>query len=120
MQVLGIVKAFWLGNEVELQGNDSTFSLGGLVGQAKRVGVKIARSMEMQESTVKLNFAVKAGMSVTGTFPQGVEGELQVECDTGQTFTWPDAFVMGTVDFGSSNGGQVTLVGGTPSETLAS
>ena len=87
MQVLGILKAFWQGNEVPLMGNDSTVSLGGLVGEAKPVGVKIARSMKMKESMIKLAFAVQAGMSVTGTFPQGVEGELQVECDTGQTFT---------------------------------
>jgi hypothetical protein len=60
-------------------------------------------------------------MSITGTFPSGVQQELQIQCDTGQSFTWPDAFRSDKIKLttGEDAEAEVTLNAGTPTELVA-
>jgi len=116
--LLGIIKAFWLGNEVPVKPG-SSFTLGGVSSKPQVVGTNVDFSNAMEASEVKLKVAVKSGVSITGTYARGVAGELQVQCDSGQTFTWENAFISGTIPIttGDSSEMEITFGGGTPLET---
>lgn len=114
---LGIVKAFWLGQAIPLlQG--SSLTLGGVSSKPRVVGTSVDSSNMMEPSEISLKVAVQTGMVVTTIFARGVKGELQVECDSSQTFVWDNAFVSGTIKIttGDSSEADVTFAGGAPLE----
>ena len=115
--LLGIIKAIWQGNSVPLKPG-STFNLGGVSAKPQVVGTQVDFSQSMEPSDIQLNVAVQAGMKITTLFPRGVAGELQIECDSGQTFVWDNAFVAGTIDItsGDNSEAKVKFAGGTPLE----
>lgn len=115
--LLGIVKAIWQGQNIPLKPG-SSFNLGGVSAKPQVVGTQVDFSRSMEPSDIQLNVAVQAGMQITSLFPRGVQGELQVECDSGQTFVWENAFVSGTIDIttGDNSEARVKFAGGTPLE----
>ena len=120
MAVVGIVKCFFLGTEIPLM-QGSTFDRGGLINDPKVVGVTVQRARKMKESSVSLKVALGNGMSMDTLFPRDVEGELQFETDTDQTYTINPAFVTESQKISDGGGGaDVTLGGGEATEVLAS
>lgn len=118
--LLGIITAVWKGQEIKIKPG-STFTLGGLSAKPQVVGTDIDFSNMMEASEVKLKVAIKQGFSITGTFVRGQFGELQIQCDSGQTFVWDSAFVSGTIPVTTGDGSEadVTFSGGTPNEQVA-
>lgn len=117
--LLGIIEAIWQGTPVPLKPG-STFNLGGVTSEPQVVGTDIDFSNSMKASEVNLKVAIEKGMSITGTFPAGAAGELQIQCDSGQIFTWENAFRSGTIDIttGDSSEANVKFAGGTPLEQV--
>ncbi len=71
-------------------------------------GRKVGRAGEYEASTVEATTAYERGQSVKALYTQE-EGELQVLCDTGQTFVWPDAFLTDNRELTGGEGGKVAL-----------
>ena len=117
--LLGIIEAIWQGTPLPLKPG-STFNLGGLSSKPQPVGQNIDFSNSMEPSDIKLKVAIQRGFSVTGTFPRGAPGELQIQCDSGQIFTWENAFVSGTINIttGDSSEAEVSFATGTPLEQV--
>lgn len=115
--LLGIIEAIWQGYNVPLKPG-STFELGGVSAKPQVVGKRVDYSQAMEPSNIDLNVAVEQGMKVSDRFPRGVAGELQIQCDSGQTFVWDNAFVAGTIQVstGDNSEAKVKFAGGTPTE----
>ena len=120
-QLLGIIEAVWNGQQIPLKPN-STFSLGGVTSKPQVYGSQVGFSNATEPSEAALNVAVEKGSSIYATFPAGVAGELQIICDTGQQYIWPDAFRSGRIEMSSGDNSEakVTFAGGTPTEVINS
>ncbi len=92
-QTLGIVDLIWLGTKIPIK--TATYKRGGLVNNAMVASRRVFNSQEFQADTVEATVPFKAGDSLA-QFAASQIGELQYVCDTGQTYTIPDAFVTGT------------------------
>jgi hypothetical protein len=116
--LFGVMESSWLGNDVPLKPG-STFTLGGMSSKPQVVGGTVDFSNAMEASEVKLKVPVQKGVPITTTYVRGVAGELQVRCDSGQTFTWENAFITGVIPVtsGDSSEMEITFGGGTPLET---
>lgn len=119
-QVLGLISLHWLGNEIDIKPG-GTLKLGGLVNKAVVYGQKVGNAQMMEASEVSCKAIVTAGMVVTTTFNVGQVGELQAQCDTGQTFVWESAFVEGAVTLTAGENSEVDVKwgAGAPMETTA-
>lgn len=115
--LLGIIEASWGGANIPLKPGN-TFELGGLVSNPQPVGTTVDFSNSMKPSMIALKVAVATGMRVTDLFPAGVGRELQIRCDSGQTFVWDNAFRQGTikVNDGDSSEAAVEFGAGAPLE----
>ena len=115
--LFGIIEASWGGADIPLKvGN--TFELGGVISNPQVVGKTVDFSNSMKPSMISLKVAVRAGMRVTDLFPSGIGQELQIRCDTGQTFVFDNAFRQGTIKVsdGDSSEATVEFGAGTPLE----
>src|SRR6185437_12166757 len=119
--MLGIIKASFLGVEIPLR-EGSTFDLGGVVNTAQVVGTRVVNSQKMVPSEAKLKVSLEQGTVITDLFPAGATGELQIRCDSGQTFVWENAFRTDklSVSSGENSNVDVTMAGGTPLELVQS
>ncbi len=117
MAVLGVIDLYWNGSIVKIE-KGATVKLGGMINEPVESTRDVDASQVFKASEVSATAVIPKGMSVTGTFGTA-EGELQVQCDTGQSFSWAKAFRTGTLDFTGDQGGKLKLTfnAGTPSET---
>lgn len=118
MQTLGIIDLYWGGQKIDIE-KGGTVKLGGVRNKPVIVGRKVMRAQEMLESEVDVTSVVEAGVSVLGLLGTS-EAEMQVKCDTGQTFVWDSAFIEGAPEFSGDEGGKlkIKLVGGEAQELL--
>jgi hypothetical protein len=117
--VVGIVKAFFLGEEIPLM-QGSTFDRGGVINTPVIVGITVKRARKMKETAVKLKVALENGASLDKYFPPDAEGEFQYECDTGQTYTMESAFVSESQTINDGGGGvDVSIAGGIATEVVS-
>jgi hypothetical protein len=116
MQTLGIVDLYWKGTYIDTKPG-GTVNLGGVVNKAVIIGRKVARAQAMAVSEIDFKTVLKAGQTIMDAFGTD-EGELQVKCDTGQTFVWDDAFRVDTLNITAGENGEVAVKfnGGTPVE----
>ncbi|MFG1466827.1 phage tail tube protein [Xanthobacter sp. DSM 24535] len=91
-QVLGIIDLLWRGKNIPIE-KGAKLRLGGIKNTAVTYGRKVGRAQEYQGSEVTAKTYLEAGQSYGSVYDEG-EGELQVVCDTGQTFVFPDAFLL--------------------------
>jgi hypothetical protein len=121
MAVLGIIKAFWLGSQIDIKPG-GTVKLGGLVNTPVVFGEQVEPARKMEASEVSVKAVVKDGLVVTDTFNVKQRGELQVQCDTGQTFVWDSAFINDAITITSGDNSEVDVkwACGTPLETTQS
>ena len=122
MQVLGIIEVFWGGKQVDIKPGGSV-KIGGMVNSPVIYGGNVGRAQKMEQSEVNVKAIVEQGMTITDLFGSGAtqEKQLQVLCDTGQSFVWADAFISGPLDITAGDNSEIDLhfVGGTPMETTA-
>lgn len=117
-QVLGITDVIWRGQNIAME-KGSTLKLGGTKNTAVLTGRRVDRAEEFEASEVKGTFALKRGMSLMAIFNKA-EGPLEVLCDTGQSYSWPDAFVTNRPEATSGEGGKVEIMwsAGEPNEVV--
>ena len=106
-QVLGIVDIVWKGRNVPVE-KGAKFKLGGLKNNPVTYGRRVGRAQEYEGSTVEATTALERGQRLKETYTSE-EGELQVVCDTGQTYVFPDAFLTDLREITGGEGGKVAL-----------
>ena len=117
-QTLGLITLIWQGTQVPIE-KGGTVTLGGLVQKPVITGAVVDYADEMQASKIECTGRIKRGDALLTLFGAG-SGELQVQCDTGQTYVWPDAFVDAPLRFSGDDGGKLKLSfgAGIPQEIL--
>lgn len=108
MQTLGIVDIVWRGRTIPVK-KGATFKPGGIQNIPVTYGRKVGRAQEFVGSSVEATTNFERGMRF-GTLWDPGEGELQVVCDTGQTFVMRDAFLTERPDLTGGEDGQFTLM----------
>ena len=108
-QALGIIRVFFGGNELAIKPGGS-FRLGGIVSRPQVAGTEVYRSEAMMESEITVQVILERGQRLTDLIPANVERELQVHCDTGQTFVFEAAFRKETLTITAGDASQVEVV----------
>jgi len=118
-QTLGLITLNWRGQDVPVK-KGGKVTLGGLKQNPVIVGQQVNFANEFKESTVKCVTDMVPGQSLVGLFAPG-QGPVIIECDTGQTYSWPDMFLTDRPGFTAGGGGEIPLefAGGAPIELLA-
>ena len=117
-QTLGIIDIVWKGTKIPTE-KGATFKPGGLKNNTVLAGRQAHRSQEFIASEIKATTVLRRGQSLLALLDMS-EGELQVVCDTGQTYVMPDAFLVDKPDITGGEGGKVSLTwnAGEPEELL--
>lgn len=106
-QVLGIIDIVWLGRNVPVE-KGAKLKLGGLKNNPVTYGRTVGRAQEYMGSEITATTHLARGQSWRELYgPE--EGELQVKCDTGQTYTFPDAFLTDPPEMTGGEGGKIEL-----------
>ncbi len=109
MKVLGIVDLIWKGKNLQIDTKTAKLRLGGIKNNAVVVGRRTARAQEYQGSQITAKVSLGEGQSWGDIWDEG-EGELQALCDTGQTYIFPDAFLVDDIpEISSGAGGDIEL-----------
>lgn len=118
-QVLGIIDIVWRGRNIPVA-KGAQLKLGGIQNQPVTYGRKVGRAQEFVASEVTATTELERGQSLKELLLSPGEGELQVLCDTGQTFTWADAFLGEIPTTTGGEGGKIELKwhGGEPDEVI--
>lgn len=108
-QVIGIVDIIWRGRNIPVEAGAS-LRIGGIKNNAITYGRKVARAQEYQGSEITATTHIEKGQR-WGDLWSPEEGELQLICDTGQTFVFSDAFLVDDIPSiaSGSDGGKVEL-----------
>lgn len=119
-QYLGIVDIIWRGQNIPVT-KGSKIRPGGIRNNVVTLSRSAGRAEEFQPTEVKAKTHLRNGQSYLGLLDRR-EGELQVICDTGQTFVIRDAFLSGDIpDLTGGEGGEIELTwsGSAAEEILA-
>lgn len=106
-QVLGIVDVVWRGRNIPVE-KGAKLKLGGIQNTAVTYGRKVGRAQEFVGSEITAVTNLERGQRLTELLNPG-EGELQVMCDTGQTYSWSDAFLGERPEATGGEGGKIEL-----------
>ena len=106
-QVLGIVDIVWQGRNIAVE-KGAKIKLGGIKNNKVVYGRRVDRAQEFMASEVSATTHLRKGERLTNLINLG-EGELQVVCDTGQSFVFPDAFLEGEQEAQGGEGGKIEL-----------
>lgn len=107
MQTLGIMDLVWKGQKLDPE-KGAKFLKGGIKNNAVPYGRKVGRAQEFVPSEVTAVIPLKRGQRIEDVFgPE--EGELQVLCDTGQTYVSPDAFITNRPEMTGGEGGKIEV-----------
>jgi len=107
VQVLGIIDILWRGRNIPVE-KGAKLKLGGLKNNAVPYGRKVGRAQEFVGSEITATTHHERGVSFRDVYAEG-EGELQVVCDTGHTYTFPDAFLTEIPEMTGGEGGKLEL-----------
>jgi len=107
MQTLGIVDIVWRGRNIPVE-KGAKFKIGGIKNNAVTYGRKVGRAQEFMGSEVSATTNLERGQRWGNTW-DAAEGELQVICDTGQTYVMDDAFLTDIPDITGGEGGKIEL-----------
>lgn len=117
-QTLGIMELVWRGAKIPVE-KGAKVTIGGRKNNVVLASGQVHRAEEMVASEITATTILRRGQRATEIFATS-EGELQVLCDTGQSFIWSDAFMTDRPSFTGGEGGKVELkwAGGEPEEIL--
>ena len=118
MQTLGIIDIVWRGRNIPVK-QGAKFKVGGIQNTAVTYGRKVGRAQEFMGSEVTATTNFERGQRFGALWDQA-EGELQVVCDTGQTFVIGDAFLTERPEITGGEDGQMELkwMGSAPEEIV--
>ena len=116
---LGIIDIVWKGRNIPVE-KGAKVRVGGIKNNAVTYGRRVGRAQEFEGSEITATTHLERGQRYGNLWDPG-EGELQVVCDTGQTFVWADAFLTDRPDMTGGEGGKIELkwMGGEPEEILS-
>lgn len=106
-QTLGVVDIIWRGRALDVD-KGAKLKLGGYKQNAMPVQGKTKYAREYEVSEITATVPVDRGMDVLALFAAG-EGELQCNCDTGQSFIFADAFVTNRPEMTGGEGGKMEM-----------
>jgi hypothetical protein len=90
-QSLGIIDLLWGGMKLSVD-KGATFMTGGLISTVVIAGRSVTNSQQYMAAKVTASFPLTKGMSIASL--KALNGtEMQVICDTGQTYTINGAFL---------------------------
>lgn len=107
MQVLGLVVIRWNGRLVPVE-KGAKVKLGGMKQMPIVYGRQIGRAQEWEASEITAVTSLQRGQSIDD-FYAVAEGELQVQCDTGQSYVFSDAFLTDRLEITGGEGGKIEL-----------
>ncbi|GLK85686.1 phage tail tube protein [Ancylobacter defluvii] len=103
-QSLGIIDIQWKGTKLDVEPGGKLL-LGGMQNKGVTTGQKRKFAREFKESIITATRTFDRGMSASDLYDPDA-GELQVHCDTGQIFTFPDAFMTERPELTAGDGGK--------------
>jgi hypothetical protein len=106
-QAVGLIDIVWKGKQIPVE-KGATILLGGMKNNPIVVNRQVDRSQEFVGSEINATTTFRKGTSAVDLFDPG-EGELQVKCDTGQTYIFPEAFLTIRPTITGGDGGKVKL-----------
>ncbi|MDU7520202.1 MAG: phage tail tube protein [Roseomonas mucosa] len=107
-QYLGIIDVIWRGRKIPME-KGAKFRLGGLKNNQVVTGRQVGRAQEWVPSTCEGTTTLNRGMKWADIWTAD-EGELQINCDTGQSYVSTDAFLEGDPpEITGGEGGKITL-----------
>lgn len=106
-QALGLISAIWQGQKLTIE-KGGTFENGGLIQKPVINGQQVDYANEMKAGKANVTMRLLRGQALAGVFI-GSQGELQLQCDTGQTYIVPDAFITNTMNWTAGDGGKVKV-----------
>lgn len=107
MQNLGIVDVVWQGRDIPVE-KGAKFTPGGIKNASVTYGRKVGRAQEYMGFKASATTNLERGQRLGNLLTPG-EGELQVVCDTGQTFVCRDAFLVEAQEVTGGEGGKIEL-----------
>lgn len=108
-QTLGIIDLVWQGTKIPVE-KGGKVRLGGKKKNPVVTGRQVDYAEEWQESQITVTTRLARGQRFSDIYKDG-QGELQVLCDTGQSYTFPDAFQSGDrPEITGGEGGKIQLV----------
>lgn len=118
MQTLGLIDIVWRGRQIPVK-RGAKIRVGGIQNTVVTYGRKVGRAQEYVGSEVTATTNFERGQRFDNIWDAG-EGELQVVCDTGQTFVMNDAFLTERPEITGGEDGQFELkwAASTPEEIL--
>lgn len=117
-QTLGVVDVTWRGRKLDIE-KGAKLRLGGYKQNAVTTNRRMHFAQEYEGSEITATTVLKRGERINAAFAPG-EGELQVLCDTGQSYVFGDAFVMNRPELTAGEGGKIEIKWGAsePEELL--
>lgn len=107
-QTLGIAEISWRGKDVPVE-KGSKLKLGGIKNNSVINGQTVSRAQEYEASEVSVTTSLYKDQRFRSMWT-AEEGELIVRCDTGQTYTFPDAFLTDLPTMSADgSGGKIEL-----------
>lgn len=116
---LGIIDIVWKGKKLPVE-KGAKVKLGGPKNNAVLAGRQVHRAQEMEASEITATIPLMRGQRLLDLYGDGREGELQVICNTGQTYVFSDAFLENRPEMTAGEGGKVELkwMAGEPEELI--
>lgn len=106
-QTLGIIDLVWRGRKLATE-KGAKLMLGGIKQTPVMYGRQVGYAGEMEASTVTATIPLERGLRLSDIWASG-QGELQVVCDSGQTYVFPDAFLTNRPNATGGEGGKVEM-----------
>ncbi len=106
-QALGLVNVIWNGVKLSVE-KGSSLTFGGLRQKSVVTGQQIDAAQEFVAGKAMVTIRLLRGDLLANIFITG-QAELQVQCDTGQTYVIPDAFISNMGNFTAGDGGKVKI-----------
>lgn len=120
-QTLGIMDIVWKGKKLPIEQKSGKLKLGGMMNTPVVLNASVDRAGHFEPSEITATIPLRRGMRLMDMF-DSADGELQVLCDTGQTYVWPDAFLVTRPEAHAGEGGKIEMKwsAAAPDELLAS
>ena len=106
-QTIGIIDIVWGGRKIPVE-KGAKLKLGGIKNNTVIVGRQVDRAQEFIASEITAVTRLARGQRFSSLYATG-EKELQVQCDTGHTYTFPSAFLIDSPEITGGEGGKLEL-----------
>ena len=106
-QTLGVLDMVWGGEALDSE-KGGKLKLGGWKQNATVTQGKVFYTREYEASEITFTTVLKLLQRIFDIFSPGTK-ELQVNCDTGQSFTFGDAFVSNRPEMTAGEGGKIEV-----------